>query len=157
MKILWIIAFIIIIIAIIYFSWMAWLMHDIAIPPYTIQQKTKHIEIRTYPAMLTATIIVEGNRQVAMNKGFKQLAAYIFGENHLNTQKNASIKMTVPVMQQSKSIAMTAPVMQESQDGKGWKVQFVMPAKYTLETLPKPNNKSIQIGPSGANRQGVTV
>jgi hypothetical protein len=53
--------------------------------------------------------------------------------------------MTAPVMQQpSERIAMTAPVIQQP-SGNAWKVQFVMPANYTMETLPKPNNTKVTL------------
>jgi effector-binding domain-containing protein len=39
---------------------------------------------------------------------------------------------------------MTVPVQQPSSQG-AWKISFVMPSQYTLETLPKPNNKNIQL------------
>ena len=34
---------------------------------------------------------------------------------------------------------MTAPVSQQA-NGDNWKVHFVMPSNYNMETLPKPNN-----------------
>lgn len=53
--------------------------------------------------------------------------------------------MTAPVMQQkNQKIAMTAPVIQLGDENK-WAVAFVMPAKYTLETLPKPNNDQVKL------------
>lgn len=53
--------------------------------------------------------------------------------------------MTAPVIQQpSEKIAMTAPVTQEG-TGNSWKVRFVMPASYTMDTLPKPNNEAVKL------------
>ncbi len=49
--------------------------------------------------------------------------------------------MTAPVAT-SKSIAMTAPVATEKRDS-AYRVSFMMPSTYTLETLPKPNNNNI--------------
>ena len=48
--------------------------------------------------------------------------------------------MTSPVLQdQSQEIAMTSPVMQdEAGEGDTWRTRFVMPSKYTLDTLPTP-------------------
>ena len=56
--------------------------------------------------------------------------------------------MTAPVSTQaarSEEIAMTAPVSQAREQGNKWRVRFFMPSKYTLETLPKPNNPAVQI------------
>ena len=49
--------------------------------------------------------------------------------------------MTSPVItekvDQNEKIAMTSPVMTENTGGYTWRMRFVMPAKYTLETLPE--------------------
>ena len=53
--------------------------------------------------------------------------------------------MTAPVTQQaSEKIAMMAPVTQQL-DGHAWHVKFVMPASYTMETLPKPRNTAVRL------------
>jgi len=39
---------------------------------------------------------------------------------------------------------MTAPVSQQSVQGK-WAVSFMMPASYTMETLPTPDNSNIKL------------
>jgi len=53
--------------------------------------------------------------------------------------------MSAPVTQtKSDKIAMTAPVIQQG-DGTSWKVRFVMPAAYQIDTLPKPNNDAIKL------------
>jgi hypothetical protein len=55
--------------------------------------------------------------------------------------------MTAPVMQQAQSgtrIAMTAPVLQ-TKVGESWTVGFVMPASWTIDALPKPNNAKVQL------------
>jgi hypothetical protein len=63
--------------------------------------------------------------------------------------------MTAPVTQQaSEKIAMTAPVTQQG-DGQTWRVRFVMPANYTTDTLPKPNNAAVKIKEIAAKRFAV--
>jgi hypothetical protein len=99
------------------------------------------IELRQYSGILIAeTEVVAANADEAGNLAFKRLGGYIFGGN----QKKQSIAMTAPVSQaKSEKIAMTAPVSQrQAEDGK-WLVSFVMPQKYTLDTLPVPNDKSV--------------
>jgi effector-binding domain-containing protein len=39
---------------------------------------------------------------------------------------------------------MTAPVTQQA-SGEVWKVRFVMPASFTLETLPRPNDERVKL------------
>ncbi|MEI7632558.1 MAG: heme-binding protein, partial [bacterium] len=72
-------------------------------------------------------------------------ADYIFGNN----TKNSKIAMTAPVTIQkpstSEKIAMTAPVTTAKLDDQKYVISFTMPASYTLEDLPKPNNESVII------------
>jgi hypothetical protein len=110
-------------------------------PKYKVSDRSGDIEIRDYAPMIVAEAEVKGERREAIRKGFRIIADYIFGNNKA-AQK---VPMTAPVTQQSsEKIAMTAPVTQEG-GGTTWRVRFVMPAKYTLETLPKPNNPSIEL------------
>ncbi len=113
------------------------------IPAYRITRKEGDIEIRDYPALVTAEVSVDGDRDAAVREGFRLLAGYIFGGNDGGRQ----IAMTAPVMQQAQSgtrIAMTAPVLQ-TKVGESWTVGFVMPASWTIDTLPKPNNGKVQL------------
>lgn len=112
-------------------------------PSFVIIEKVGSIEIRQYGARLAAEVVVSGSDEDARSEGFRLLADFIFGNNTART----SIAMTAPVAQQpaSEAVAMTAPVSQ-SRDASGkWRVRFFMPAKYTRQTLPKPNNAAVQI------------
>ena len=110
-------------------------------PKYTLIERSGDIEIRDYAPMIVAETEVTGERREAISKGFRLIANYIFG-NNTAAQK---IPMTAPVTQQgSEKIAMTAPVTQQGV-GKSWRVRFVMPSKYTMETLPKPNNPAVEL------------
>jgi hypothetical protein len=62
--------------------------------------------------------------------------------------------MTAPVTQQdSGKIAMTAPAQQG--DGRTWRVRFIMPSRYTMETLPKPHNPDVKLKEIPAKRYAV--
>ena len=76
----------------------------------------------------------------AGNIAFRRLFNYISGNN----RTKESIAMTAPVTQQptSEKIAMTAPVTQQKSADK-FAVSFVMPSKYTMETLPKPLDPNV--------------
>lgn len=55
--------------------------------------------------------------------------------------------MTTPVSDiksSSEKIAMTVPVSDIS-SGNTHTIQFSLPSKYTLETLPKPENDKVQL------------
>jgi hypothetical protein len=109
---------------------------------YTVLEKKDGFEIRKYDPQIVAETFVEGDLEKAGNEGFRRLYAYISGEN---TTKQ-SISMTAPVSQEtgSKKIAMTAPVNQEKKDNR-WRITFLMPAEYTLETLPEPNDTRVRL------------
>ncbi len=114
-------------------------MSNIEIPSYQIILAEKNIEIRHYQPMIIAEVEMTGQRTEAIGDGFRLLADYIFGNNTVKQ----SIAMTAPVQQQeSTKIAMTAPVQQQS-TGESWKVSFVMPSEYTLDSLPTPNNERV--------------
>ena len=120
-------------------------------PKYQVVASEGNIEIRDYAAMIVAETEVTGDRREAISKGFRTIADYIFG-NNTAAQK---VPMTAPVTQQEGAkIAMTAPVTQQG-EGNTWRVRFIMPASYTIATLPKPNNPVVELKEIGAKRFAV--
>ena len=109
---------------------------------YTVLEKEDGFEIRQYDPQIVAETFVEGDLEEVGNEGFRRLYAYISGEN----TKKQSISMTAPVVQQagSEKISMTAPVKQEKVDNQ-WRITFLMPAEYTLETLPEPDDSRVKL------------
>ncbi len=108
---------------------------------YAVIKKAKEFELRRYPAHIKAEVEVTGTTyKKAIYQGFRILAGFIFGEN-IDTQ---TIPMTSPVqVSNPKKIEMTKPV---SISGYGtFTVAFIMPSKYTLESLPKPKNPGINL------------
>lgn len=134
--------FYVVVIFIMIVSFFVWQMtaYKVPEPKYQIIKTENDIEIRQYPPLIVAQVQVKGERYAAINAGFKILADYIFGGNH-SEQK---ISMTAPVTQETIKISMTAPVSQQRM-GEYWNIRFVMPEKYDLNTIPKPNNKSITL------------
>lgn len=121
----------------------AWgpIMSNVEQAKYDLVESHGDIEIRDYTPMIVAEAEVTGERDEAINQGFRTIADYIFGNN----ASAKEVAMTTPVMQSaSEKIAMTAPVLQQGHGG-GWKVRFVMPASYNMETLPKPNNDAVKL------------
>ncbi len=111
-------------------------------PAYTVVKDLGNgIELRQYSSYLIAeTRISADNADMAGNLAFKRLGGYIFGGNKSKT----SIAMTAPVSQaRSEKIEMTAPVSQARSSDGTWLVSFVMPKRYTLESLPVPNDPSV--------------
>ena len=118
-------------------------------PRYTLVERVGQIEIRHYGPRLAAETTVSGPSMEARGDGFRKVAGYIFGANTAKT----SIAMTAPVAQTAaaktgpaQKIAMTAPVAQQAAGPDGqWRVQFFMPAKYSREALPTPNDPAVRI------------
>jgi hypothetical protein len=109
---------------------------------YSVLENENNIQVRQYQEALVAQTQTSGNYDESSTSGFKLLAGYIFGEN----QSKENIEMTTPVLQKSQSekIAMTTPVYQQ-ENNDTWTMTFVLPSKYTLETVPAPLNKNIEI------------
>jgi len=124
-------------------------------PKYSVLEKEPPFEVRSYAPMIVAEVQVEGDLDEASSQGFRLIAAYIFGQNKVNEK----IAMTAPVTvedQAAKSakIAMTVPVGIESKAGK-WSVSFVMPAEYTMESIPKPINPLVELRQIPAVKKAV--
>jgi len=108
--------------------------------PYTVAQEDGRFQLRQYAPQIVAETILEGDFDEAGNKGFRVLFDYISGNNTMREK----IPMTAPVSQESVSekIPMTAPVKQEKIEGK-WHISFVMPAHYTMDSIPRPNDERV--------------
>jgi hypothetical protein len=111
-------------------------------PDYDILESAEDFELRRYDSYIVAETVVEEAFDDAGNEGFRRLFSYISGEN----RKKASISMTAPVSQEKdyEQISMTAPVNQQSVAGR-WRVTFMMPSGYTLETLPEPIDERVTL------------
>lgn len=111
-------------------------------PEYRVIEQQGAFELRAYEAYLLAETEVEAGFMNAGNVAFSRLFRYISGAN----QAKAEIAMTAPVEQakQGEKIAMTAPVEQASADGV-FRVAFIVPRKYSKETVPMPLDPRITI------------
>lgn len=104
-------------------------------PNYSVTQEMgDKYERRAYPSMLLAEVTLTGTRGDAANAAFRILANFIFGDNEQDTK----IAMTAPVVQ--------VPVAPDvSGSANSWTVNFMMPSKFTLATLPKTQDSRIRI------------
>lgn len=114
--------------------------------------KEGKFEIRDYAPQILAETLVEGDLEQAGNEAFNRLFRYISGDN----RSRRKVEMTAPVSQEPKGekIKMTAPLGQERVQEK-WAVSFMMPASYTLETLPEPVDRRINLRQVPARRMAV--
>jgi len=116
---------------------------------YKVLEKDNGFEIRDYAPHILAETIVEGDLEGAGNKAFDRLFRYISGDN----RSRKKVAMTAPVSQQpmGENIKMTAPVGQRRVQEK-WAVSFMMPASYTIKTLPEPEDQNISLRQVPARR-----
>ena len=95
-------------------------------PDFEVLEERDDYEIRRYSHHLVAEVDVVGKDPG--NRAFRILAGFIFGDN----QSEEKMKMTAPVI--------SAPV-----DESTTTFSFVMERKYTLDTLPEPNDERIRL------------
>ena len=116
---------------------------------YTVLAQQDKLEVREYAPSIIAEVIVDGDFEDASGEAFQMLFKYISGNN----QAQSKIAMTAPVAQSAEpeKIAMTAPVGQQK-SGKGWAVSFMMPASYTMDTIPIPSNPAVVLREVPAHR-----
>ncbi|MDA3925369.1 MAG: heme-binding protein [Kiritimatiellae bacterium] len=119
---------------------------------YKVIKAEQKFEIRDYAPHILAEILISGSLKEAGNKAFRPLFKYISGDN----SKAEKVAMTAPVSQQAagEKIAMTAPVSQQA-TGDSWAVSFMMPASYTMETIPQPENPSVKLRLVPAHRMAT--
>jgi len=120
-------------------------------PNFEVIEKSDDIEYRRYqPFIIAQTVVATDERSKANNIGFRRLFKYITGANTARQE----IQMTAPVIQsdsvsttaqaKGEKIAMTAPVQQSATE-TGWKVAFVLPLHFTMDTAPLPNSSDIEL------------
>jgi SOUL heme-binding protein len=110
-------------------------------PHYLSTRLADSVEIRRYGPRIAAETTVTADEDRARSMGFRRLARYIFGANH----RAEKIAMTAPVAQSGERIAMTAPVAQARDAADRWTIRFFMPSKWTMETLPEPDDADVTL------------
>lgn len=96
-------------------------------PFYLCEGRIGEVEIRRYGPRIAAQTAVPGDGQDARSAGFRRLAGYIFGGNS-----------------RADKIAMTAPVAHSGAEG-GSVIRFYMPSKWSMDTLPEPDDGSVTV------------
>ena len=100
--------------------------HNIEGYKYAVLKEYEDFEIRQYEASLfTAVKLDTDTYKKASSKGFSILGGYIFGKN-----------------KEKEQISMTSPVAMSIE--KEMTIMFLVPAKFTKETLPTPENAAIE-------------
>ena len=107
-------------------------------PAFYVIRSEGRIELRDYPGFIVAETDVSGDFVAAGRTGFRRVAGYIFGGNK---KPDGS----------SEKIAMTAPVTVEPK-GDQWRLHFVMPEGYQLDSLPRPNDPNVRLREVASHR-----
>jgi len=99
---------------------------DIEMYPYVVVKSYQAFEVRKYEASLFTTVTLPSNSyKESSSQGFSALAGYIFGGN-----------------ERGEKIAMTSPVAMSLEDSMT--MMFMVPKKFSKETLPRPNQSQIE-------------
>ncbi|WP_026775780.1 heme-binding protein [Polaribacter sp. Hel_I_88] len=126
MKTVFIIIGVIVVLFIIFQLYFVNAQKDIEQYPYKVVKKYDNFEIRNYEdALFTSVKLNTNNYDKTSSKGFSILAGYIFGGN-----------------EKEEKIAMTSPVAMTLEENST--MLFLVPKEYSKESLPKPNDASIE-------------
>lgn len=150
-------------------------------PEYTVEKKDGRFELRHYDGYIVAQVEVAADFRDAINAGFNVLAGYIFGNNQSRRDPSRAsgeeVSMTAPITAEkipmatpvtsekipmtapvsSERLSMTAPVSAEKKGDERYRISFVMPSSYTLETLPVPGDSRISFRQMGTHRAAVVT
>lgn len=107
-------------------------------PSYEATKKLGDVEIRRYPQLFLAT--AKGDADL-----FGLLFRYISGAN----KGSSKISMTAPVIT-PEEISMTSPVVTDANS-----MSFIVPSKYTRETIPEPTDPHVTINEQPARSLAV--
>lgn len=130
-----------------------WFERGVEEPGYTVLRKANGYEVRQYDSYLLAEARISTGVDDPLREGFRMLFDYISGAN----AGSRKIKMTAPVLQEggtAEKIPMTKPVLRLSEKN-GSVVSFVLPADYTLQTAPLPENPGIKLREIASRRVAV--
>lgn len=127
---------------------------EIESPRYDVVIPGDAAELRRYAPIIVAEVLVEAaDTDMAGSMGFMPLANYIFGNN----RPGESISMTAPVTTapvtergslgggDGDKIAMTAPVTTAPTQEGLYRVRFMMPSEWSMETLPAPADDRVAL------------
>jgi hypothetical protein len=153
-------------------------------PEYQLLLSDGAFEIRHYKSQIVAKTKMVRNKdgEWETNDTFRKIAKYIFGDNQpakevpmtapvVQENTGVPVAMTAPVVQENTGVpvAMTAPVVQDNVGASAAKpapvientedqtafMYFVMPSKYSLQTLPVPLDSNIVIEEIPARKVAV--
>jgi hypothetical protein len=106
-----------------------WNVKTVERPEYQRVEADGAIELRDYPPLMSPRWTPGATGSRACGE-----ASHIFARSRARAGRHDRAGDETPREQ----IAMTAPVTQTAREDGRWTVRFIMPAAYTLESLPEP-------------------
>lgn len=107
-------------------------------PAFQLVERDGAFELRDYPALTIAETLVQEDFDAAGNSAFGTLFGYISGKN-----------------QPRQKIAMTAPVLQQAEANGSFRIGFIAPSGYSLQTAPVPADARVQLRELPPQRMAV--
>jgi len=105
------------------------------------------VEVRRYAARLAVEAKAPATGRAGRDEAFQLLFDYIAGDNRTAPSRSDRIAMTTPVMvREPERVAMTATV-RTAESGGAVRLQFFLPAKYSLGTAPQPIDARVRLVP----------
>eukprot|EP00290_Baffinella_frigidus_P008781 CAMPEP_0180136146 /NCGR_PEP_ID=MMETSP0986-20121125/11307_1 /TAXON_ID=697907 /ORGANISM="non described non described, Strain CCMP2293" /LENGTH=216 /DNA_ID=CAMNT_0022077089 /DNA_START=34 /DNA_END=684 /DNA_ORIENTATION=- len=123
---------------------------DSAQPDFAVVQRHAAYEIRRYVPYAVAEVSGQAASQRKFgSQQFRVLAGYIGVFGTAKNTKKESMAMTAPVLSsmggKGEKMDMTAPVL-SSMDDKGlYSIGFVLPAQYSADNAPTPNDPRVSL------------
>ncbi len=109
-------------------------------PAYQVVRTYPDFELRRYGPTLLAETRVTGDFEGVGSEAFRRLAGFIFGDN----EPKQKIEMTAPVNQRPAAPEASAGAAGVEPKGD-YVLSFVMPGRFTAESLPRPQDSRIQV------------
>lgn len=109
-------------------------------PAYEVLDTYPEFELRRYGPTLVAETWVSGDFEGAGREAFQRLAGFIFGDN----ADGERIEMTAPVTQRPLG-QPEGPEARPAEPRGDYLFSFVMPGRFSAETLPTPKDPGIRI------------
>ena len=112
-------------------------------PGYTVVERYQEFELRQYDTYLVAETSVSGDFDDVGGEAFRRLFDYISEGD----RPQGKIAMTTPVIQQPLPTVTEQSAVDDASPGANnrYRFAFVMPAGYSLEDLPRPENPKVLI------------
>ena len=121
-------------------------------PAFRVQLRDGPFEVRDYPSLVVAEVVVSGDQRHAANQGFRMLASYIFGGN----ARREKIAMTAPVTLLPTDRRPGSPIPWVEAHWAGqWVMRFTMPKAYVIDALPPPKDARVRLRAAQPTRVAV--